>query len=95
MKQSQAEVLSIREGLNMGLNISIQDFSHRLEMISSRMERQYSIILGMENNFIDTLNDFSNELKELYDFIWKTSSPTPMAPTSKTLHWGGSATWHP
>jgi hypothetical protein len=88
MAQSRNEVLSIREGLNS----SISDLSTRLETILTRMERQNSIIRGMEGHFRDTFADFSNKIKELYEIIKLTNPSNPSAAsTSKQVHWGGVA----
>jgi len=44
----------------------------------------------MENSFKETITDFSIKLKDLYDLVWQTSTYTPTASTSKTMHWGSS-----
>jgi hypothetical protein len=86
MKQSHDEVISIRDGLNT----SITSLSTRLDSISSNMDRQNSIILGMEGQFKETLADFSNKIKELYELMKLTANTTsPPASTSKQVHWGG------
>jgi predicted nucleic acid-binding Zn-ribbon protein len=87
MKKSHEEVISIRDGLNS----SITNLSSRLENMSNNMDRQNSIILGMEGQFRDTFSAFSDKIKELHDLIRQTStSNTPSAAsTGKQVHWGG------
>jgi hypothetical protein len=85
LQQSQEEVLSIRENLRS----SITELSTRLESITSKMERQNSIILGMEGQFKEAFHEFSIHIKELYDYIQHTTTP-PAASTSKHVQWGSS-----
>jgi hypothetical protein len=54
------------------------------------MEKQNTIILGMENSFKETDTDFSIKLKEIYELVQQTSTYTPTVSTNKSLHWGRS-----
>ncbi len=71
-----------------GLNTSIVDLSSRLELMTTNMERQNSIILGMEGQFRETFAKFSQCITELYEFIKHSSINSSAASTSKHMHWG-------
>jgi hypothetical protein len=79
------EVLSIRDNLHS----SITDLSAQLEHMTSNMEWQISIILGMEGQCKESFTEFSLRIKELYDYIKHTSTPHS-ASTSKQVHWGST-----
>jgi hypothetical protein len=85
LQQSQEEVLSFENNLHS----SITDLSTRFESLTSKMERQNSIILGMEGQFKETFHEFSIRIKELYDYIKQSFTP-PTASTSKHVQWGSS-----
>jgi hypothetical protein len=86
LQQSRDAVMSIQDSLNT----SIFDLSVQPQTMTTRMEKQNTIILGMENSFKETDTDFSIKLKEIYELVQQTSTYTPTVSTNKSLHWGRS-----
>jgi hypothetical protein len=97
MSASTNEVQLVRDQLSTtisGLTTCVDHLSEELkthnDKLTNEIQRQNVIILGMQQQFQDTMSDFSTKLQQLYQ---ATDKPlvSPPASTSKPKQWGDIA----
>lgn len=96
MSKSTKEVQTARDQLsetvsNIAARVDTlsEEIKHQNSKISDEIGRQNVIILGMQQQFQESMADFSSKLQELYNKSNNTTpSITTTASTSKTSQWG-------
>ena len=96
MAQSSKEIQTVRDQLSQtisSLTSRVDTLSEEMKLhnnkLSNEIQRQNVIILGMQQQFQETMSDFSNKLQLLYTTSDKTSTIiSPSASTSKPKQWG-------
>ena len=64
------------------------DLQRHNSKLSDDIQRQNVIILGMQQQFQDSLSDFSAKLQELYHHSSTATIVSPSASTSNQRQWG-------
>jgi hypothetical protein len=95
ISQSTKEVQEVRDQLGKSVssitarvNSLSDEIKTHNEKISADIQRQNVIILGMQQQFQDTLSDFSAKLQALYNHSGNTTNVPPFASTSNQGQWG-------
>ncbi len=96
MAQSSKKVQIVQDQLSQmisSLTSRVDTLSEEMKLhnnkLSNEIQRQNVIILGMQQQFQETMSEFSNKLQLLYTTSDKTSAIiSPSASTSKPKQWG-------